>query len=127
MTFSRIDSQVGTRKRRRGGGLTAGWWLDPILVSLSRGYRLGAQEQPGERFGVGERPGRRVEPDERRLGVRNFGRNIPVEHEPPAGERVGDVDWIVAGVAIPARLSARIARSAPCFHPAHRGLLYSRP
>ena len=39
------------------------------------GHRFGAEQQPRKRLGVGERTGRRVEPDERRLGVRDVGRS----------------------------------------------------
>ena len=91
--------------------------LDP-----RRGHRFGAEQQPGKRLGVGERAGRRVEPDERRLGVRDVGRNIPVEHEPPTDERVGNVDCIVTGAAIAACLTGCITRPAPYFQPGHTDL-----
>ena len=45
-------------------------------------HRFSAEQQPGKCLGVGERTGRRVEPDERRLGVRDVGRDIPGASSP---------------------------------------------
>ena len=85
------------------------------------GHRFSTEQQAGECFGVGERTGRRVEPDEGRLCVRDVGRDIPVEHEPPTNKGVGDIDSVVTGAAIAACLAARIALPAPSFQPCHAG------
>ena len=84
--------------------------------------RFSAEQQPGECFGVGERTGRRVEPDERRLGVGDIGRDIPVEHELPADERVWDIDCVVTRAAIAACEAALDTRPALSFQPGHLDL-----
>ena len=109
-------------------GLGAEQPAAPHLEALDPrgGHRLGAEQQPGERLGVGERAGRRIEPHERRLGIRNVGRNIPVEHEPPTGERVGNIDCVVTGAALAACLAARIAPSSAVLPAGPSRSLHSR-
>jgi hypothetical protein len=98
--FLRGDVDTCLARCERGLGSEESPASHDEALDVRRRDGLRAQEKPGECFGVDQRLGRGIQLNDRSLRVRDVGGDVTVEAERPAPNRVRNVRFVLAALAI---------------------------